>query len=344
MKARVFLSCGQNKKSKREMAAINAIVEALENVLGLTVFVAAKENFFVGNPNIFDSLKDSDYYLFINFERPVKMTGCYCSLYTHQELAMAIAYGFDKTNMLVFHKKGMQKSGILKYMFANGEFKDYSDVAEVVIKAVQDNKWHSSYSRKLVIRSAFLNQGESIWTDSFGRHIQRRERIAIVEILNRRNDYAATNCQVHLKHIDGPYTFFDRAPVKAAGMKAYSHTIWPGETVQFDLFGYDVDKNSIFMHTECDVTSNGLRRPLFGAPGDFIMTYEVYAEHFPVSTFDVKVHLGKNKDEIAFSLFQPTQHTYCSTDPTDSFRNYPSTGGEPTGTGALSTSYPNPDI
>jgi hypothetical protein len=74
------------------------------------------------------------------------------------------------------------------------------------------------------------------------------------------------------------------------------------------------------------------------------MTYEVYAEHFPVSTFDVKVHLGKNKDEIAFSLFQPTQHTYCSTDPTDSFRNYPSTGGEPTGTGALSTSYPNPDI
>ena len=210
---------------------------------------------------------------------------------------MAIAYGFDKTNMLVFHKKGMQKSGILKYMFANGEFNGYSDVAEVVVKAVRDNKWHSSYSRKLVIQSASLDSQAYKLTDICGSIQQRTERMAIVGIENRRNDYAAINCQVHLKKIEGQHPFFDRAPVKATGMDAHSHTIWPGETVGFDLFGYDIIQKKIFMHTKGDVTTeDGLRRSVIDKPGDYILTYEVYAEHFPVSTFDVKLHLGDDVD------------------------------------------------
>ena len=296
MKAQVFLSCGQNKNSKREMAAINAIVDVLQNDFGLTVFVAAKENFFVGNPNIFDSLKNSDYYLFIDFKRPVKTTDCYCSLYTHQELAMAIAYGFDKTNMLIFHKKGMKKGGILKYMFVNEEFNNYSDVADVVIKAVRDSHWHSDYSRNLSIETANINSHSSPWKDKYDSSLTRQERIALVGIRNRRNDYAATNCQVHLKEIKGNFYNLDRAPVKAAGVSAYVHTIWPGEKVAFDLFGYDVNQKKIFMHTECDMTEHDRQKPLIERPGDYILTYEVYAEHFPVLTFDVKLHLGDDVD------------------------------------------------
>lgn len=351
MKARVFLSCGQNKKSKREMAAINAIVEALENVLGLTVFVAAKENFFVGNPNIFDSLKDSDYYLFINFERPVKMTGCYCSLYTHQELAMAIAYGFDKTNMLVFHKKGMQKSGILKYMFANGEFKDYSDVVETVIKAVRDYNWNSNYSRHLSVEFVKLTPPCSynpIKDKERGTYYDNQihyAQIATVEITNRRRNDVAINCQVHLKDKGEPYYLhYDRAPVKAAGVKSYSHTIWPGETASFDLFGYDVDQKTIFMRTESDVVSpGGYYPPLINQPGHYTLTYEVCALNFPISTFVVELHLGDDvEDGIQVSLCQENHSTQLQNDSTDSSENFSSPGSEPAGTGAFSTSYPNP--
>ena len=320
MKARVFLSCGQNKDNPLEMNAVNTIATRLREEFGFDVHVAVNKNFFNGNPKIFDNLKQSDYFLFINFERKVRLfhrqEDCFFSLYTHQELAMAIAYGFDESNMLIFHKKRMRKVGILAGMVINGEFNGYSDVADVVINSVRDNNWESNYSRKLVFQSVSLNPQTNWLRDRPGSIQGRRERVALVGILNRRNDYAATNCQVHLKKIAGQDFPFDRAPIKAAGLEAYSHTIWPGETVQFDLFGYDVDQKKIFMHTDCDyTTAQGLRKPLIEDSGDYILTYEVYAEHFPVSTFDVKVHLGDDVEGgISISLCENPQHEQPSVD------------------------------
>ena len=297
MSAKVFLSCGQSKAIHEEIETANTIKQRLRDEFGLDVFLSVNENFFDGNPSFFDALKNSDYFLFVNFERSVKkrQEECYFSLYTHQELAMARAFGFDETNMLIFHQRGMAKDGILKYMFANIEFDDYSDVVDVIANAVRANHWSSDYSRKLVVKSISINPHIDDWRDKNGTLQIRHERMALVEITNRRNDYAAINCQMHLRGKENQYLNYDRAPVKASGVKAYSHTIWPGETVQFDLFGYDVEKKKIFMHTECDVsTPDGLRKPLLASPGDFILTYEVYAEHFPVSTFDVKLHLGND--------------------------------------------------
>ena len=311
MSAKVFLSCGQSKAIHEEIETANAIKQRLRDEFDLDVFLSVNENFFDGNPSFFDALKNSDYFLFVNFKRPVENPekDCYFSLYTHQELAMARAFGFDETNMLIFHQRGMAKDGILKYMFANIEFDTYSDVVELIAKAVQANHWSPNYSRKLVVKPVSINPHVDDWRDKNGTLQIRHERMALVEITNRRNDYAAINCQMHLRGKEGQYLNYDRAPVKASGLKAYSHTIWPGETVQFDLFGYDVDQKKIFMHTECDVsTPQGLRKPLLASPGDFILTYEVYAEHFPVSTFDVKVHLGDDVEGgIQVSLIENGQ-------------------------------------
>ena len=301
MSAKVFLSCGQSKAIPEEIETANAIKQRLWDDFGLDVFLSVNENFFDGNPSFFDALKNSDYFLFVNFPRKVRIfhrqEDCYFSLYTHQELAMARAFGFDETNMLIFHQRGMAKDGILKYMFANIEFDNYSDVVDVIANAVRASHWSSEYSRKLVVQSVYIDSLLYQPAEMCVSLPQRQERGAIAAIMNRRNDYAAINCQVHLKKIDCPFSFFDRAPVKASGMKAYSHTIWPGETVCFDLFGYDINQKRIFMHTECDVTTeDGLRRPIIEIPGDYTLTYEVYAEHFPVSTFDVKLHLGDDVD------------------------------------------------
>ncbi len=308
MSAKVFLSCGQSKAIHEETETANAIKQRLLDEFGLDVFVSVNENFFDGNPSFFDALKNSDYFLFVNFERPVRkrQEECYFSLYSHQEFAMARAFGFDETNMLIFHQRGMAKDGILKYMFANIEFDDYSDVVDVIANAVRANHWRSNYSRKLVIHTVSIDSKAHQLTDVCGTIQKRRERMAIIEIENRRNDYAAINCQAHIKKIDGAYSFFDRAPLKASGMNAHSHTIWPGEIVEFDLFGYDVEQKKIFMHTECDVTTKqGHRRPIIEKPGDYILIYEVYAEHFPVSSFDVKLHLGDDVEGgITISLLE----------------------------------------
>lgn len=338
MKARLFLSCGQNKDSAEEMKAVESIETRLREEFGFDVFVAIRKNFLEGNPAIFEYLKQSDYYIFINFERPVEETGCYCSLYTHQELAMAFAYGFDRSNMLLFHKNGLRKSGILAQIIANKEFNGYSDVPEVVLDEVRKQHWSSDYSRKLVVKSVSINPHVDDWRDKNGTLQIRHERMALVEITNRRNDYAAINCQMHLRGKESQYLNYDRAPVKASGLKAYSHTIWPGETVQFDLFGYDVEQKKIFMHTECDVsTPQGLRKPLLASPGDFILTYEVYAEHFPVSTFDVKVHLGDDVEGgIEMSLCENLQPEQPSVDLSFFKANRASLESTPSGTGFVS--------
>ena len=300
MSAKVFLSCGQNKDSAEEMAAVNAIQKHLIEDFCMDVFVATGENFLYGSSSILNNLRNSDYYLFINFERPVEITSCYCSLYTHQELAVAFAFGFDESNMLLFHKKGMRKSGIFEQIIANGEFNTYSDVVDVVIKGVRDKHWSSSYSRHLILLPLQHSLHVGQRAGQFNGNDVFQEQTTLVNIKNQRNDCAAINCQVHLKRIGeivNQQTIqrdnIDRNPVKASGVKAYSQTIGPGETASFDLFVFDCQRNQLFMRTESDViTTQGLQRPLITKEGEYILSFEVIAQQFPLLTFDVRVQLG----------------------------------------------------
>lgn len=327
MNPRLFLSCSQDKKKTKEIDAVHKIKAQLESEFGFKVVVGIDENHWNGNPKLIDALKESDYFIFIDFERKVgkPQEQSYFSLYSHQELAIAMALGFDSTNMLIFHQKNMVKIGMLSYTFVNGEFEDYSDVADIVIENVRKEKWRSDYSRKLVTLPCELKKDVDDWRDSYSlprvgnepcleqrRDLSRelrRERIATVPLQNRRKDIAAMNCVVHLKDIQGEHDFIDRAPIKAAGLNGFSHTIWPGETVKFDLFGYDVGKKSIFMHTECDITTpEGCRKPLISKAGTYFLIYEAYAEHFPVSTFQIKLSLGDEiEGGIKISLCSPDE-------------------------------------
>ncbi len=69
MCARVFVSCSQDKKNKREMDVVHEIKRRLESELNLDVLVAVDENHWDGNPKLIDALKGCDYFLFIDFER-----------------------------------------------------------------------------------------------------------------------------------------------------------------------------------------------------------------------------------------------------------------------------------
>ena len=354
MSAQVFLSCGQSKAIHEEIETANAIKQRLLDEFGLDVFVSVNENLFDGNPSFFEALRKSDYFLFVNFKRKVRIfkrhEECYFSLYTHQELAMARAYGFDETNMLVFHQRGMAKDGILRYMFANGEFNNYSDVVEVVTKGVRDKHWSSSYSRHLVLSSLKPNSHVDDWIDPYSNRQLRHEKITIVQILNRRSDCAAVNSQAHLKRIveignqqQRQRDNIDRNPIKVAGIQAYSQIIGPGEIAGFDLFGYDVERKQLFMHTECDVTTpQGHRKPFIERSGDYILTYEVYAGHFPLLTFDVKVHLGNDVEEgIKVSLLGEYQEiSESSSRIVKSISPYPPESPDPMGTGIRNQADP----
>jgi hypothetical protein len=97
MNSKLFLSCGQNEAEMRVARQIEQALTAPP--YGFEVYVAKNvQSLFEINSGILTELKNSDYYLFVNFRRGTPrfwkrdVPG---SVFSNQELAMAYALGFD---------------------------------------------------------------------------------------------------------------------------------------------------------------------------------------------------------------------------------------------------------
>jgi hypothetical protein len=92
MKSKVFVSCGQ--KNKREVEVAREIRDLLSK-RGFQPYIAKKvQAEFEINSEIIRELKNSDFYLFINFRRERIGWGKFRgSLFSNQEFAIAYALG-----------------------------------------------------------------------------------------------------------------------------------------------------------------------------------------------------------------------------------------------------------
>ena len=97
-------------------------------------FYIAKDvqSIFEINSEIIRELKNSDFYLFVNFRREAVCVGQYRgSLFSHQEFAIAYALGFER--ILVVNQRGVKREGVLGYFGCNTEeFDSYKDCLAVV--------------------------------------------------------------------------------------------------------------------------------------------------------------------------------------------------------------------
>lgn len=92
--SKVFVSCGQESEHERGAAA--AIKTSLE-AAGFTVYVAINAQSIEDvNSGIIRSLKRADYYIFIDFRRDSVDGGFRGSLFTNQELAIAMLLSFER--------------------------------------------------------------------------------------------------------------------------------------------------------------------------------------------------------------------------------------------------------
>ena len=120
-KARVFISCGQQKGTD-EVEVAHKVAEKLEE-MDFEPYIAVEEQTLKGmKENIFRRLSESEYFIFIDFkrERLFKLkngsfddTGKHRgSLFSHQELA--IATFLDVKPLLFREKEVKEDDGILK--------------------------------------------------------------------------------------------------------------------------------------------------------------------------------------------------------------------------------------
>src|SRR5579859_2083065 len=107
LRARVFLSCGQNKDS--EEPSIASEIKDKLTALGSDTYVAVGEQSLRGlKENLFEQLSRSEYFVFVDFkrERLDSKDIHRGSLFSHQELAVA---SFLEIEVLALQEQGVRQ-------------------------------------------------------------------------------------------------------------------------------------------------------------------------------------------------------------------------------------------
>jgi hypothetical protein len=282
-KALVFLSCGQ-RPGERELA--KKVEELITNdEFGLSCYNADSRRTFDDVMSIVDHLSKADYYLFIDFKRKGKLP---LSVFTHQEFALARAWGITK--MLAFREKGTpsRSIGIVEYVLAHPIEFERDNLLQVVRDNIKREKWSPSYSRNLAASHLIPPDRTVNYADGF--HGTNEEMIWHVLIENRRKDRAALNTIAILDKFttaDGQSDRPDTTYLKWAGLKAYQRTIFPEDSAKIDAFALRSKEAGVFLHSTSDEYP---RKPIIAKPGVYVLTYLLYADSFPPVRFEIELN------------------------------------------------------
>jgi hypothetical protein len=186
--ARVFISCGQSKGTDEPRIAkeISVMLEAL----GYEPYIAVEETTFAGvKENIFERLKNSEYFLFIDFKREPLGDGCHRgSLFSNQELAIA---AWLDMKVIALQEEGVkQLDGLLHFMQTNASiFIDKGRLPEQIAEAIRKAKWNPSWKNELLLHAP---QPKDSLNGFKCFHVQVR---------NQHSDKVALNCSGYLERI-----------------------------------------------------------------------------------------------------------------------------------------------
>jgi len=299
MPARIFVSCGQRPGPENDFCSA---LRAWLTAQGFSVYVAIEiQSILDLNHDIIAGLKTSDYYLFINFARE-KVRGSLFnnwrrgSVYTNQELAIALAEGID--HCLFINQRGVRKEGIHHYLVSNvPEFDGPGDLLPIVQHAIAIAGWSPTFSRHLSL--ARLRWGNPV---IYGDHTgQRAVRTLHGDIRNSKKTQAAHGVVARMTKFGPPGALVaspDLATLKASGFIGYEHVIFPESENPFDLLSLEIDAAAtitgrVFLNSSMDVHP---RQPIVSLPGLYHFQFDILGQHFPKFSFatELNVVLGSS--------------------------------------------------
>lgn len=127
--ARVFISCGQ--RDDREKTVGKSVEDYFKGKGFETYFAERVHSSDALTENIFKSLTQSEYFVFIDFRREkINEKGFRGALFVNQEIAIAT---FLKLQGIGFCEKGTKREGILTYHIYNEfPFEDETEIIEIL--------------------------------------------------------------------------------------------------------------------------------------------------------------------------------------------------------------------
>jgi hypothetical protein len=306
MKSRVFVSCGQRPREQDVARALCIVLDRR----GFEAYLAINAQTILEiNSGIIGELKNSDCYLFVNFCREPINQEHRGSLFSHQELAIAYALGFER--ILVVNQRGVLSEGMLHYIGINTEcFEGFDDCCAVVERALDRSGWTPDYSRRLTADGLRFSNELITYGNLAGRFLyldikNGRPDIAALEATARLSEYGPSGKPLGSSPI--------RSPLKATARPGFSHTIFPRSHEAFDLLCVGTYQRpvesawrlpaaswafegppitladpGVYLNSALDVVGAG-RLPITSEP--WTLRYEFYAIDFPVLSVSVKLSL-----------------------------------------------------
>jgi hypothetical protein len=320
IKSRVFISCGQHGSSDdlTSELGIAMIVKRRLEELGFEVYIAIEQHTLSGfTENILPTLQDSEYYLFIDFNREKIITESKNerydiefkyrgSLFSHQELG--IATFLKKEHTLVFQEKGvLEKDGIKGFVQSNPiTFDNRKILPNKIIEVITSEQWHTGWRNRLLVE-----REEDEHEDTFYYSTASDVRFFHVKVTNNHNLKTAHECSVYLNSITDLNDRTVRCPpvveFKWQAMKTESVMILPNQARYFDaLFVEKHIPNIVHLGINpCLLDFSGFYQPyIIAAPGDYELEFELTSREFQSLRTKFRLHIGTNLDDLRLSIRQ----------------------------------------
>lgn len=297
MGARVFVSCGQRENSI-EIESADKIASRLVN-LGYTPYIAAEQRSLRSlRENIFRQLRDTEYFLFIDFPREElvsvdgRPSGRRGSLFAHQELAIA---SYLDIAFLAFQQRGVKRlDGLLGHLQANAiPFEDPQDLPDLVATHVAKD-WSPAWRNEISL------EFEPTFHEAMVRDVGATGLFAEIRVRNRHRSTPARDCYAYLREIVDVSTNmpipFDTAELKWAGTRLANVTIMPQQARELDAFWIserDLSTPLFNVHTD-----SSRHRPQIVGPGEWRVTYDVVSSNLPSASICLNVLLDGTRAGI----------------------------------------------
>lgn len=248
----IFISCGQTKGSREERIALK-IKEKLKSEYD--PYVAIEEQTAKGLlNNILNQIKNSEYFLFIDFKRRKSASSSGRSIYANQELAIA---GFLELDTIAFQQKGLKAEGMQKAaMQLNPKLFDLVHEDQFVKTVCNEvrAKWSSNWKNKLDITDIEIEDNVRKSDGSIAKHYD-------LKVCNSHKNKDAINC---FGYIDSIYDLDKNNELKTRLVEIkWEGTIIPNINIfhqnsrKLDAFYYfKHDPNTIFFSSFSDSASN----------------------------------------------------------------------------------------